>query len=113
MTPPSAGAEPLTPAVFHVLLALGDGPLHGYAVMQRVEEESGIAMGPGTVYGSLNRLRDQAWVEEVEDGSGDARRRRAFRLTRTGRAGLEHELARMARLADLARSRGLRPREAR
>jgi hypothetical protein len=53
-------SEPLTPAVFHVLLALSDGPLHGYAVMRQVEAESHLVMGPGTVYGSLSRLTDLA-----------------------------------------------------
>ena len=110
---PSTNAQPLTPVVFHVLLALGDGPLHGYAIMRRVEEESGISMGPGTVYGSLDRLREMGWVKEEEDDSGDRRRRRSFEMTREGRAGLEQELARMEGLADLARRRGLAPREAR
>ena len=106
-------AQPLTPVVFHVLLALGEGPLHGYAIMRRVEEESGIEMGPGTVYGSLDRLLEMGWVEETEDVSGDRRRRRLFRMTRAGRAGIEGELARMEGLARLARGRGLAPGEAR
>lgn len=105
--PHPTDAQPLTPAVFHVLLALADGPLHGYAVMQRVEAESGVEMGPGTVYGSLNRLGEMGWIEEFEDDSGDRRRRRSFRITREGRAGLEGEVRRMVRLTGLARSRGL------
>jgi DNA-binding PadR family transcriptional regulator len=108
-----ATRQPLTPVVFHVLLALGDGPLHGYAIMRRVEIESGVEMGPGTVYGSLNRLGEMGWVEETEDASGDRRRRRSFRMTEAGRAGLGGELARMAELAELARRRGLVPDEAR
>lgn len=111
--PDRTADPPLTPAVFHVLLALADGPLHGYAVMQRVEEESGIEMGPGTVYGSLNRLGEMGWVEEVEDDSEDRRRRRSFRMTPEGRSGLEREVARMVRLTGLARSRGLASGEAR
>lgn len=107
----SERAAPLTPVVFHVLLALGNGPLHGYAIMQRVEAESGIEMGPGTVYGSLNRLGEMGWIEEVEDDSGDRRRRRSFRMTPGGRRGLERELGRMVHLADTARRRGLVPRD--
>ena len=61
----TAPAQPLTPVVLHVLLALADGPLHGYAVMKRVEEDSGIAMGPGTVYGALQRLEEAGWIEEA------------------------------------------------
>lgn len=109
----SENAQPLTPVVFHVLLALGDGPLHGYAIMRRVEEDSGVEMGPGTVYGSLDRLREMGWVKEEEDDSGDRRRRRSFDMTREGRAGLERELARMEGLTELARRRGLAPTEAR
>lgn len=111
--PDPAAHQPLTPAVFHVLLALADGPLHGYAVMQRVEKESGIEMGPGTVYGSLNRLGELGWIEEVDDDSEDRRRRRSFRITREGRAGLEREVGRMVRLTGLARSRGFAGGEAR
>jgi DNA-binding PadR family transcriptional regulator len=104
--------EPLTPSVFHVLLALGAEPLHGYAIMRRVEEESGIAMGPGTIYGTLNRLVDAGWVAESEAEDGDARRRRRFALTHKGREHLGSELARMERLTDLARRRGLSVGEA-
>ena len=51
---------PLTPAVFHILLALADGPLHGYAIMQAVEMSAGEEMGPGTIYGSLGGWLDPA-----------------------------------------------------
>lgn len=104
-TPADAG-EPLTPAVFHVLVALADGPLHGYAIMKRVEEDSGQAMGPGTIYGSIQRLEDAGWVRE-DAASADARRRRAFALTAEGRAALAAELARFRRLTHLARDRGV------
>lgn len=92
-------AAPLTPVVFHVLLALSEGPLHGYAVMKEVERESGQSMGPGTVYGSLQRLRDAGWIDAADDDPSDARRGRAFRLTDDGRAGLRAEAERITRLA--------------
>ncbi|HUF79380.1 MAG TPA: PadR family transcriptional regulator, partial [Thermoanaerobaculia bacterium] len=49
---------PLTPAAFHVLLALADRDRHGYAIMQEVELTTGgrVAMGPGTLYGTIKRL---------------------------------------------------------
>ncbi len=58
---------PLTPAVFHVLLALADGPLHGYAIMQAVERTAGpgLSTGPGTIYGTIQRLEDGGLVREV------------------------------------------------
>jgi len=74
--PPPLGVPPLTAAVFHILLALADGPLHGYAVMQAVEETAGpdLRMGPGTIYGSLQRMEDAGLVKEVASRSGDRRR---------------------------------------
>lgn len=104
MTTESTSA-PLTPAVFHVLLALTDGPLHGYAIMQRAEEDSGQSMGPGTIYGALSRLSDAGWVGESGPAPDDARRGRAFELTELGREALAEEARRITRLADLKRVR--------
>lgn len=103
------GPAPLTPAVFHVLLALSDGPLHGYGVMKRVEEDSGIRMGPGTVYGSLQRLEDSGWVAVGAEDDRDARRGRLFHLTEAGRGALADEAARITRLAGLRGVRDLVP----
>jgi DNA-binding PadR family transcriptional regulator len=99
MTSKEASTPPLTPVVLHVLLALAEGPLHGYAVMKRVEEDAGMTMGPGTVYGSLQRLEEAGWIEEAGLAPGDARRGHAFRLTSEGRAALHAEGERLARLA--------------
>lgn len=99
MTSDDGSTQPLTPVVLHTLLALAEGPLHGYAVMKRVEEESGMAMGPGTVYGSLQRLEEAGWIREAGPARGDARRGKAFALTSAGRAALRDEGARLARLA--------------
>jgi DNA-binding PadR family transcriptional regulator len=102
-----SGHEPLTPAVLHVLLALADGPLHGYAIMQRVENDSGVQMGPGTVYGSIQRLERQGLVREA-DGDVSARRR-PFELTADGRAALAAEAVRLQRLTELVRERRVTP----
>jgi DNA-binding PadR family transcriptional regulator len=96
---------PLTPAVFHILLALVDGPLHGYAIMQAVEASSGDAMGPGTIYGSLQRMESDGLVKEVPARADD--RRRAFALQPAGRRALLAESRRLARLASLLRARRL------
>ncbi|MDX1647512.1 MAG: PadR family transcriptional regulator [Longimicrobiales bacterium] len=98
-------SAPLTPVVFHVLLALSDGPLHGYAIMQRAEEVSGQSMGPGTIYGSLQRLSDAGWVSEVATEPADARRGRSFELTELGRDALAREARRITRLAKMKRVR--------
>lgn len=98
-------STPLTPAVFHVLLALSEGPLHGYAIMQRAEEVSGQSMGPGTIYGSLQRLDEAGWVDEVETEPDDPRRGRSFELTEAGRDALAREARRITRLAAMKQIR--------
>lgn len=102
-------AQPLTPAVFHVLLALADGAAHGYAVMQAVERTAGFTMGPGTVYGTLQRLEDSGQVEEAVAPRNADERRRYWRLTPAGRAALRSESARLTALAELLRSKKLAP----
>jgi len=69
---------PLTPAVFHILLALADGQKHGYAIMKQVNADGGssLRMGPGTLYGSLQRMEAAGLVEELEvENSVEERRR--------------------------------------
>ena len=102
---------PLTPAVFHILLALADGPRHGYAIMQAVEETAGpeMRMGPGTIYGSLQRMEEAGLVREVSRGRQD--RRRLFVLQPFGRRALDGEARRLGRLAALLRSKRLLPDE--
>lgn len=105
MMPMSDSASPLTPAVFHVLLALSEGPLHGYAIMRRAEEASGTSMGPGTVYGALSRLTEAGWVQEADSDPDDARRGRSFELTSLGREALGEEAQRVTRLAGMEQVR--------
>lgn len=101
---------PLTPAVFHILLALADGPLHGYGIMQAVEATagSGPPMGPGTIYGSLQRMEEAGLVRELPTDD----RRRVFTLLPVGRRALSQEAERLARLAALVREKRLIPDEA-
>ena len=105
---------PLTPAVFHVLLALADRERHGYAIMQEVEETTGgrVSMGPGTLYGTIKRLLAAGWIEESEerpDPEIDDRRRRYYRLTDRGRRLAGAEAARLAGAVAEARSKRLLP----
>jgi DNA-binding PadR family transcriptional regulator len=100
---------PLTPAVFHVLLALAGGDRHGYAIMQDVREhtQGRIRMGAGTLYGTLDRLMSAGYVREVEARSGDAardERRRYYRLTATGRDVLDAEIERLEQAVRAARA---------
>jgi DNA-binding PadR family transcriptional regulator len=103
---------PLTPAVFHILLALADGPLHGYGIMQAVEATAGSdpPMGPGTIYGSLQRMEEAGQVKELPARSDD--RRRMFTLLPAGRRALAQEAERLARLTALVREKRLIPGEA-
>ena len=93
--------------MFHILLALADGPLHGYAIMQAVEASAGadIRMGPGTIYGSLQRMEDAGLVRELPTRADG--RRRVFGLQPAGRRALEAEAHRVARLATLVRAKRL------
>jgi DNA-binding PadR family transcriptional regulator len=100
---------PLTPAVFHILVALGDGEAHGYAIMQTVSEKSmrAVRMGAGTLYGAISRLLEEGLVEESEerpDPKMDDARRRYYRLTDFGARVLAAETKRMSDLVRAARS---------
>jgi DNA-binding PadR family transcriptional regulator len=71
-----------------ILLALADGPRHGYAIMAAAREITGEPLGPGTLYATLSRLESRGLIEAlpVED------RRRPYRLTRVGAAALQTRL---------------------
>ena len=80
---------PLTPAVFHILLALADGERHGYAIMRDVSNDTNgvLRLGPGTLYGCLNRMLAAGLVEESDerpDPELDDERRRYYRITAMG-----------------------------
>jgi DNA-binding PadR family transcriptional regulator len=119
MTPsdpkPASDQTPLTPAVFHILLALAGGRKHGYAIMKEVAADGGgsLRMGPGTLYGSLQRMTVAGLVEETEDANDaedDAEeddRRRYYRLTVAGRRALGGELARLRQALSAAKRKGV------
>ena len=104
---------PLTPVVLHILLALADERQgkHGYAVAREVEEltDDRIRMGPGTLYGSIQRMLDASLIEEAQrtkrtrSQQDDDERRRYYRLTPFGRRVLELEVARLAEFVAIAR----------
>lgn len=99
---------PLTPHQFHILLALVDGPLHGYAVIQEVDRRTDGAMrlGTGTLYTAIARL---ALLELVAEAGSEDDRRRFYRLTPLGRSVLRAETARLETLVRHAHDRGIRP----
>ena len=108
------GLLPLTPAVFHILLALSDGERHGYGIMREVAERADgrVRMGPGTLYGSIKRMLEDGLIEESDerpDPALDDQRRRYYRLTPFGQRVAEAEAQRLARLVSVARSKRLLP----
>jgi len=103
---------PLTPAVFHILLALADGERHGYAIMQEVTQstEGRIRMGPGTLYGNVKRMLSDRLIEESDerpDPALDDERRRYYRLTGFGSKVASAELRRMSTVVKSARGKRL------
>jgi DNA-binding PadR family transcriptional regulator len=109
-TMPKQKLNPLPTAAFHILLALADEDLHGYAIMRRVEEQTAgrMRLGPGTLYSSIQSLLEERCVEEIE-GNEDRKpgheRRRYYRLTPAGRKLAQAEAGRMADLLRLARAK--------
>jgi len=94
--------KPLPAASLHIMLALLEGELHGYALMRRVGElsDDAVKMGPGTLYGTLNRLVVDGLIIETTDRFAHAagERRRYYELTPNGRAVALSELARLQTL---------------
>jgi DNA-binding PadR family transcriptional regulator len=107
---------PLSPQVFHILIALAAGDQHGYAIMQEVAARSGgkLRLSPGTLYGSIKRMLEQGVIVELSDrerpGGSDDERRRYYRLTPFGRKVARAEAARMADSLEQARTYGLAPK---
>src|ERR1700674_4592809 len=103
---------PLTPAVFHILLALSEGERHGYAIMQEVAADTGgsLQLGPGTLYGCLKRMLAARLVEESDerpDPDLDDERRRYYRLTDLGARTVRAEAERLASAVSAARAKRL------
>lgn len=106
--------QPLTPAVFHIMLALADGDKHGYRIMQAVKANSRgeFQIGPGTLYGTIKRMLAEGRIVETEerpDPQMDDQRRRYYRLTERGHKDLRTELERMDQLVHRARTLKILP----
>ena len=108
----SKNQRPLSPAVFHILMALADRARHGYGIMQEVKArtEGQVVLMPGTLYGAIKRLLERGMVAEeadrVDEDLGDERRR-YYRLTNVGMKVLRAEVARLNSLVVQAREKKL------
>lgn len=106
---------PLTSSVFHILLALSDGDLHGYGIMQEVTEHTAgqIKLGPGTLYGAIKRLLGTGLIVEADvrpDPELDDERRRYYRLTDFGQQVLKAEVQRISKMVSVAQQKRLLPK---
>ncbi len=111
----AATGPPLTPAVFHILLALVDGQRHGYGIVQEIarRSEGTVRMGPGTLYGSIKRMLADGLIVETEqrpDPAIDDERRRYYQLTDLGHKVATAEAQRLEQLVRVARDKRLLPR---
>lgn len=99
---------PLTPAVFYILLALSTKPKHGYEIKQRVEIASDgvIILSPGTLYGSLKRMKDDNLVDQTTgtpNTKSGGPRRKYYKITSTGQQVLGYEIHRLRQALKAAR----------
>lgn len=103
---------PLTPAVFHILLALAEHERHGYAIMREVaaDTDGALQLGPGTLYGCVKRMIAAGVIEESDerpDPAIDDERRRYYRITASGTRALRAEAERLATAVAAARTRNV------
>jgi DNA-binding PadR family transcriptional regulator len=84
-----------------VLASLAGGPKHGYAIIQDVAEQTGVRLGPGTLYGAIGRLEERGLIEALPP----EQRRRPYRLTAVGERVLADTARRLRQVADLGLSR--------
>lgn len=102
---------PLTPAAFHVLLALADTPRHGYSILKEVEERTSgdVRLSTGTLYGLIKRFLDDELIVELAAEDDGNERRRPYRLTPFGRQVARAEAERLEELVAAARGVRLLP----
>ena len=106
---------PLTPGMFHVLIALADGEKHGYAIIKEVARrtDDAIRLSAGTLYTLIRRFVQEGVIAESDerpDAALDDERRRYYRLTDFGRAVAQAEARRMEDALDMARAKKLIPK---
>jgi DNA-binding PadR family transcriptional regulator len=109
--PPETALD-LTPAMFQVLLALGDGEKHGYAILKEVEEQTNghVRLSTGTLYAMIKRLLSDGIIVECRNrppAEEDDQRRRYYKLTPFGRQMAMAEVERMERTIATAREKHL------
>lgn len=84
-----------------VLLSLSNGAKHGYAITADVLEQTGVRLGPGTLYGALTKLVDRGLVTPLPADD----RRRPYEINEAGRAALQAQLSTWSRVVETGRAR--------
>src|SRR5580692_3672445 len=116
-TPAPIDLLPLSPTLFHLLLALGEGERHGYALKREIASRTNGAINPGAgmLYGSINKMIEQGLIEESDerpDAHLDDERRRYYRITPFGRRVVEAEAMRLRDLVRQAETQLALPKHA-
>jgi DNA-binding PadR family transcriptional regulator len=111
---PNRPAPVLSDLAFHILLALGDGPSHGYAIGRHIEAQSDGRLDPttGALYQALRRLSEEGLIAPKDGPDAVDSRRKYFALTPEGRRAAAHEARRLDALVRAARQRKLYPQRA-
>ncbi|ORI19863.1 PadR family transcriptional regulator [Rhodococcus sp. 1163] len=84
-----------------VLLSLSGGAKHGYAITADVLEQTGLQLGPGTLYGALTKMVDLGLISPLPSDD----RRRPYEITMSGREALTAQIATWSRIVDTGRTR--------
>ena len=105
---------PLSPATFHILMAVAEEDRHGYAIIQDVAQrtEGALKLSAGTLYRSIQRMLEQGLLEETRERPApelDDERRRYYRITVFGAAVARAEARRLTQLVKWAKARGFAP----
>lgn len=115
MSPSSPITVPLRAPVYHILLALVRGDLHGLGIAEEIEQasEGVVELGPGTLYRSLGEMVEAGLIRGADAPHGDADpRRKYYRITSAGKQLLAAETARLDRLVATAKARQAMPEQA-
>jgi len=96
---------PLSETMHYILLALSQ-PLHGYAIMQKIDlmSKGTVRLAAGTLYGAIENLNKHGWIEPVIGGTD---RRKVYKITDEGIEILEIERERLLNIISLYERREL------
>ena len=91
--------QALTEAVYYILLSLTQ-PLHGYGIMQNVEQLSNgrVKLAAGTLYGAINTLLEKGWIIAANEEKGS--RKKEYLITEQGKEMLRAEIIRLKELIE-------------